>query len=59
MECKNYITKVTCFNCREQQRIKIPKGVCVTDFLCPRCGTRQLVSDYVTWAEAGRTQTYL
>lgn len=46
---KSYITKVTCFNCRKQQRIKIPIGERVLDHLCPHCGTKQLVSGYVTW----------
>ena len=45
----NYITRVTCFNCRKQMRIKIPIGVKVHDHLCPRCGTKQLVPNFVRW----------
>ena len=46
---KNYIAKVTCFNCRRQMRIKIPRGNTVTRHPCPKCGTCELVSGYVTW----------
>ena len=46
---KKYIAKVTCYSCRKQQRIKIPVGVSVFDHLCPHCGTRNLVPEYVTW----------
>ncbi len=49
MEYENYIAKVTCFNCGKQQRIKIPRGVKVSEKRCPKCGTKELVSGYVTW----------
>lgn len=46
---KNYITEVTCFNCRNQMRIKIPIWQKVADTPCPKCGTKELVSGHVTW----------
>ena len=46
---ENYISKVTCFNCRKQMRIKIPVGVTVHGFTCPKCGCVELVAGYVTW----------
>lgn len=46
---ENYITKVTCWNCRRQMRIKIPVEIKVTNFPCPHCKTKELMSGYLTW----------
>lgn len=49
MRYKNYVAKVTCFNCRKQMRIKIPMGEKIYDHPCPKCGTTQLVPAHVKW----------
>ncbi|KKK93137.1 hypothetical protein LCGC14_2695910 [marine sediment metagenome] len=46
---QNYITKATCFNCRKQVRLKIPRGIAVDNRFCPKCGCKAMVPGFVKW----------